>query len=295
VIPVSLQPMSPEALHTALTTAAAASGVNIHGLTTGLTPQGVEIGSSQMVPLKKPVIGILAGPGVTSSESGEAWHLLDTRFDIPVSMIEPDQLARTDLSRYNVLVLPSGWYGGADGALGARVKQWVQNGGTLVLIRGAVQWGQSAGIVSTPSIKQDRPEGPVARRAYAGAEQDMGARALGGSIFFTTLDLTHPIAYGYTNTTLPVFRNSTTLLETPKNPYATPVVYTSSPLAAGYIHAELLSKIGGTPSVVVEGEGAGTVVAFLDNPNFRAFWFGTNKMFLNAIFFGHTIDRATKG
>ena len=28
---------------------------------------------------------------------------------------------------------------------------------------------------------------------------------------------------------------------------------------------------------------------FADNTNFRAFWYGTNKMFLNAIFYGDII------
>jgi hypothetical protein len=29
----------------------------------------------------------------------------------------------------------------------------------------------------------------------------------------------------------------------------------------------------------------------MNNPNFRAFWFGTNKLFANSLFFGAVIDR----
>ena len=29
-----------------------------------------------------------------------------------------------------------------------------------------------------------------------------------------------------------------------------------------------------------------SIIGFSDNPNFRAFWYGTNKLFANAIFFG---------
>jgi hypothetical protein len=32
------------------------------------------------------------------------------------------------------------------------------------------------------------------------------------------------------------------------------------------------------------------VIAMPDNPNFRAFWYGTNKLFLNSIFFGQIIN-----
>ena len=30
----------------------------------------------------------------------------------------------------------------------------------------------------------------------------------------------------------------------------------------------------------------GRIISLVDNPNFRAFWYGTNKLFLNSIFFG---------
>jgi hypothetical protein len=31
----------------------------------------------------------------------------------------------------------------------------------------------------------------------------------------------------------------------------------------------------------------------VDNPNFRAVWFGTNKLFLNSVFFGQIIKAGT--
>jgi hypothetical protein len=33
------------------------------------------------------------------------------------------------------------------------------------------------------------------------------------------------------------------------------------------------------------------VVIFADNPNFRGVWYGTNKLFLNAVFFGDVVKR----
>jgi hypothetical protein len=35
----------------------------------------------------------------------------------------------------------------------------------------------------------------------------------------------------------------------------------------------------------VQRLGSGRVIAFTDNTNFRAFWYGTNKLFMNAIYF----------
>ncbi|MDZ7757248.1 hypothetical protein [Rhodohalobacter sp.] len=50
--------------------------------------------------------------------------------------------------------------------------------------------------------------------------------------------------------------------------------------------------IDGTASIIVGSYGGGRVISFADNPAFRAFWFGTNKLLMNAVFFGDTISGA---
>lgn len=75
-----------------------------------------------------------------------------------------------------------------------------------------------------------------------------------------------------------------------KGQYANPLSYTAQPLLARYISKENHKELGGTAANNVRLMGAGRIITFADNPNFRAFWYGTNKLFLNAIFFGHTIS-----
>ncbi len=82
-------------------------------------------------------------------------------------------------------------------------------------------------------------------------------------------------------------------MEQSDNPYATPLRYTEEPLASGYISEENAEKLSGTAAIVVSSLGSGKVIAMTDNPNFRAFWYGTNKLFANAIFFGETISGAS--
>ena len=43
-------------------------------------------------------------------------------------------------------------------------------------------------------------------------------------------------------------------------------------------------------SLIVSKIGSGRVVLFADNPNFRGSWYGTNKLFLNALFLGSNIS-----
>jgi hypothetical protein len=67
-------------------------------------------------------------------------------------------------------------------------------------------------------------------------------------------------------------------------------VYTKKPLLSGYVSDQNLKKLSRSAAVVVNSQGSGRVIAFTDNPNFRAFWYGTNKLFMNAIFFGDMIS-----
>jgi hypothetical protein len=64
------------------------------------------------------------------------------------------------------------------------------------------------------------------------------------------------------------------------------VQYSAKPWLVGYVHPQTLAKIAQSAAVVVAPEGAGRSVLFADNPNFRGIWYGTSKMFLNALFFG---------
>ena len=113
-----------------------------------------------------------------------------------------------------------------------------------------------------------------------------GAQVIGGAIFETKIDRSHPIAFGYKNDKLPVFRNSTLFLEPAKDSYNNPILYTENPLLSGYISKPNLKKLANTAAFKVGGMGRGNVIYFTDNNNFRAFWYGTNKLLMNAIFFG---------
>lgn len=72
----------------------------------------------------------------------------------------------------------------------------------------------------------------------------------------------------------------------PARSYANPLMYTASPLASGFISKANEAKLRGTAAADIAAVGAGCIISLVDNSNFRAFWYGTNKLFLNSIFFG---------
>ncbi|MCH9659661.1 MAG: zinc carboxypeptidase, partial [Bacteroidetes bacterium] len=113
-----------------------------------------------------------------------------------------------------------------------------------------------------------------------------GAKVIGGAIFNTQLDRSHPVAFGYKNPQLPIFRNSTLFLEADTQSFNNPIRYTNTPLLSGYISKENLEDLRNTSAFKIKNSGRGQIIYFTDNTNFRAFWYGTNKLLMNAIFFG---------
>jgi hypothetical protein len=265
------------------------SGINIQALTTGLTSKGIDFGSSSFVKLELPKVAILAGGNISSYDVGETWHLLDQRVNMPVSVVDIAQFNRADLSRYTVIVLSKGSYSGINASVISNLKSWVQKGGTLIGIQSGVAWAKSIGLAKVELKKQTKSDS-TSYRPYAKLSQDLGSRRIGGAIFKAELDLTHPLCYGFHNEVMPIFRNDTRFALKSKNAFATPVRYTENPLLSGYIHKEHLEMVSSSAGVLVNSYGRGRTISFLQNPNFRAFWYGTNKLFLNAVFFGNTIS-----
>jgi hypothetical protein len=214
---------------------------------------------------------------------------------MPVTQIDAPRLGSADLDDYTAIVLVSGSYGSVNESGKQRLREYVQGGGTLVGLGTAANWLHSGKIVEATfrEVKKDEdPEQakPPKRRPYAQAARDSSERLVSGSIFRTLVDVTHPVGYGYTpDRPLPVFRNNRTFLALASNVYSSPVVYDAEPLLSGYISPENLERLKGAASVVVYRRGNGRVVLMTDNPNFRAFWYGTNRLFLNSLFFGPII------
>jgi hypothetical protein len=287
LIPVSGQPLSPERIHELMTQIAQDNGLTVHAMNTGFT-SGINLGSPGIYNINQPKVAMLIGNGVNSNDAGEAWHLLDHRFDINTSLINADLVNRIDLSRYNVIVMADGNYGSISEVGRTRLRTWIQQGGTLVAMGNASRW-LADNKIGNFTFKQNG-ESDSTRRPYAQMSNISGAQVIGGAIFETDLDLTHPLGYGYYNSKLPVFRDNRLFMEPSKSPYANPVMYTAKPLLSGYISRSNLKQLGNSAAISVSAIGSGKVIAMTDNPNFRAFWYGTNKLFLNSIFFGQIIS-----
>ncbi|MBR9990054.1 MAG: zinc carboxypeptidase [Gemmatimonadetes bacterium] len=289
-IPVHAQNVEPQRLHELVLEAERLAGVPFQSTATGYSAGGADLGSGSFRPLDVPRILMVIGDGVSSAEAGQIWHMLDTKFAIPMTKIDSNDFGRADLSRYDVLVLPSGSYGFISGTRLDDVRRWVRGGGTLIALRTAAQWAVANDLAPNTKLSPAGDTIELGRRDYADAAAVRAAQAIGGSIWMTDLDITHPPAFGYQRRELPVWRDHSLFFAPSTNPYSTVARLTDEPHLSGYISARNLDRLRGSPSLLADQLGRGSVILMLDNPNFRGYWYGTNRLFLNALFFGRHVS-----
>ena len=97
--------------------------------------------------------------------------------------------------------------------------------------------------------------------------------------------------FGYTNKTIALYKNNLVWLNPSKNSYGTPATYDQNPHLDGYISKNIRKKfLPKSAPVIISSVGKGRVIMFAENPNFRGTAYGTNRMFLNALFLGNHIS-----
>ena len=307
LIPVSKQDKTSAEVYQIVLEAQVKFNVPVSGTNSGYSIKGIDLGSNNFRVLKKPKVAMLIGEGVSSYEAGEVWHLLDTRIHMPITKIRMNNFSSAKLDTYNALVMVSGKYSQLDSLKMQKLKNWTAKGNTLITIAGGSKWVIDKKIVKesltkkeTAKEKENRDKKEhtdtklveaAKRLPYVEASEHLGKERVGGAIFEVDLDITHPLGFGYRSSKLPVYKNNLVFLAPSKNPYATVAKYTENPHIDGFISENNLEKfIKPSASILVSPIGKGRVVLFADNPNFRGAWYGTNKLFLNALFLGAEIS-----
>ncbi len=264
----------------------------IYSLTSGLNDKGIDLGGIGFVPIKRPKVMMLVGPGISSYVSGQIWQLLDQRTHMAVTLVESRYLDRVDLNNYTSIILPDGGYNNIDSNNTQKIISWLRNGGNLISVGNANYWLKKKKLVNLNisnrnSVNKDTM---YVRKKYADKAKDKDALTIPGSIFEANLDITHPVGYGYNKNKLHVFVYGNTIIQPSKDYYSTPLQYGDRPLVSGYVSNRLINKYRNTASVVTEKLGKGNIIMFTESPNFRSFWYATNKLLLNSIFFGSIIN-----
>lgn len=279
MVPVQNQKLNTKELYDFLSKVAADSKIQITAVGTGLT-KGIDLGSNDFDAVKKQKVAIIVGEGIRSYDAGEVWHLFDTRYDMKITKLDTKNLSRTDLHSYTDIIIVSGSLGKNETE---KITDWVKDGGTLIGYRNVANWMDKNKMLD---LKFKKDTIAVKNISFEQRNDFYGAQVTGGAIFEVKLDLSHPINFGYSKDKISLFRNSNIYLEPEEESYKNPIQYTKNPLQSGYISEENLELLKSSVPFKIEPLGKGNVILFTDNTNFRAFWYGTNKLLMNAIFFG---------
>jgi hypothetical protein len=321
---------NPDALHERLPELARESGVEVVAANTAWAEKGIDLGSADVDSLERPRLAVLADSPTDETAYGAIWFLLEQRLGQPFTALRAADLASADLSRYNVLVLPDGSPGRYKAALGEetlrRLSGWVKDGGVIVLSGGSavmaadkkVGWTK-ARLLGPPPEEEEKEAKPAGEKEAPAkgepaekkepreakkedvleTEKDLlhqverrqqETEFTPGAIFAAELEERHFLRFGYGAGPLPVLIASSHVFAASPTGANVARIRKEKPLLAGFAWPEAEARLRGAAYLIDEPMGRGHVILFADDPNFRNFWRGLEKLFTNALLLAPSLD-----
>ncbi len=269
-------------VHSLVTAASRETGVPVTAISTALATEGTDLGSNSVRSIPISRVALVGGEGTSSYSYGAAWFTFDRRLDYPVTRVPMGSLARV-IDDFDVVVLPSAYNpAGTLGESGVEALQrWVREGGVLITLDASTGWLVRSGMVGlTAKEPETTDDGEPLRANVPGAM----ARAV--------VDTLSPLLAGVTDTEIPVMLSGAAVYAAPDDvePGQAVVRFADADRLrlSGYIWPEVPARVAGTPYLWTQRVGAGRVIAFTSDPNYRALWRGLTPLFANAVFLGGT-------
>ena len=185
-----------------------------------------------------------------------------------------------NLNRYNCIILPNSF--NLNKSIAKKLETWIKNGGTLIAYQNSLKWLNKNDIIELETKENILTANNI---SFEERSKFFRAQKIGGAIFEAEIDNSHPINFGYNSDKIALFRNTTIFIKANKDSFNNPITYTENPLLSGYISKQNLKLLSKTVPLKISSLGKGKILGFTDNTNFRGFWYGTNRLLMNAIFF----------
>jgi hypothetical protein len=305
---------NPDAARETLGRIARKHGAEAVAVDSGYVEDGVSLGSGRVRLVEKPRVLLAWDRPTSSTSTGWARWVLERRFGQPVTAVRVSSLGRVDLSRYDVVVLPSGDYGEAlgEGAV-KRLRDWVSAGGTLVALGEASRWltREKVGLLDTKTeLRDGRPEPEPSRDEKKEPEKppakDKDGKpepfdlekavqpererpdAVPGAILRVTLDPEHWLSAG-TDGEIQAIVESRRVFTPMKLDKGTNVgVYAKkdSVVESGLVWDDVRDLLARKAFLMHQPTGEGHVIAFAEDPNYRGYAEATELLFVNAVLLG---------
>jgi len=249
---------------------------------TGFVDSGKDFGSASVKLVKAAKVALINDKNVDQNAYGHLWHFFEQELNYPISNISLDNLKYAELEKYDVIILPNGWY---QDAPVDELDAWVKAGGKLIAISGAVNTVkkfENIGLKTKKSTDKEKSNIESRLKVYAESERSGLSRHLPGAIVKLNIDRTHPLGFGLSDTYFTMKTNRSTIeyLENGWN-----VGYTGKKLeTSGFIGHKVKTDIKQSVCIGTLDRGRGKVVIMMDNPVYRGFWKQGGFLLSNAVF-----------
>ncbi len=279
-------------------------------LDSAFVSEGVSLGSNQSIMLKAPKVLLAWDAPASSLSAGWARYVLERRYGQAVTAVRVNSLGRVDLRLYHVLVLPSGNYSPALGAdLLRRIRDWVNAGGTLITLAEASRWATREGVAlletrtelrgGAPEVEvtgpsgADKPSKPDAAQPPADYLQAIRPareqpELTPGAILRVMLDGDHWLSSG-TDGEIQALVEGTRVFAPIKLDRGRNVgIYQAKDriLASGLLWEDSVNQLPQKAFLIDQPLGQGHIIAFAEDPNYRAYSEATQFLFVNAVLLG---------
>lgn len=276
-------------------------GAEVVAIDSAFVEDGVSLGSGQVAALRTPRVLLLFDQPTSSLSAGWARYVLERRYRQPVSAVRVSSLRRVDLARYDVIVAPAGDYAAAlAGDLLDRVKDWVRAGGTLVTLGEATRWAarEKTGLLSArfelrdgrpedappPEKKAEAPKGPFELEKAIVPERERPEN-VPGALLRVELDPEHWLSGGSDGELAAMVEGQRVLTPIRLDAGRNVGLYAAQErlVASGLVWPESRQQLSRKAYLVHQPLGAGHLIAFAEDPNYRAYAEATMLLFLNAV------------
>ena len=243
------------------------------------------IGSSAIRPLKRPSVLLMSGPECFAQNLGEIWFYLEHSLGLQVNLIDQQALEQIDLRSYTHLIIPSGRYTlFQSDEIFHRLDRWIRDGGTLVLMQSAIdaftgegRFGLQRVQIRTDSLTKS------GRTLYADRNSLYRRRANPGAVVLLEIDSSHPVGFGYSGYWHSLLSHNR-LYTLQDDGWNVAISAAQPAIVNGHAGADYAHHLPDKVFIGVENRGTGSVVYFVSNPVYRAFWQSGAMLLANAIF-----------
>ena len=269
-------------------------GIQLETTMTGYVEEGKDFGSPNIRVIQAPKVALVGGQGTNSLGFGELWHFFEKELNYPLSTLELEDMARYDLNKYDIIILPSTRGGSLNKAAQDKVMDWVKAGGKLIAIDGALNFFANKEGFALKNFDTDEEKKAAEKAAdslakaerlapYIEGERLSISGGAAGAIYQVAMDETHPLGYGTGGKFYTLKNNSSKYAYLTDGVNAGKIISNDS-YRTGYIGYKIKSSMGGSLAIGAENLGRGEIVYFVDNPIFRGFWESGKLVLSNAIF-----------